>query len=78
MRVSVAVNNKLLGSCFLSVCGEAVVYLTKGQYFFFVFICIYRQTHCVRAGIDTQVNSYLTSIASPYLLVIARLCDFEI
>ena len=59
---------KSLRSCMVFVgvpsgANEVGLYGTKSQYFFFVLICIHMQTHCVRAGIDTQVNSWLRSRA---------------
>ena len=53
---------KLLRSCMVFVgvpsgVNEVGFYGLKSQYFFFVLICIHIQTHCMRAGIDTQLNS---------------------
>ena len=60
---------KLLRMVFVGVlsgANEVGFYGTKSQYFFFVLICKHIQTHCVRAGIDTQVNSWLqTRAVSP-------------
>ena len=53
---------KLLGMVFVGVlsgANEVVFDVTKIQYFFFVLICKHIKTCCVRAGIDTQVNSWL-------------------
>ena len=52
---------KLLRSCMVlervrSGAKEVGFCGTKGQYCFFVLICIHIQTHCVRAGIDIQVK----------------------
>ena len=63
-----AIYNKVLRGCMVFVgvpsgANEVGFYGTKSQYFFFVLICIHIQTHCVRAGIDTQVNSWLRSLA---------------
>ena len=66
---SAAVDSKVVdNSCMVFVgvpsgANEVGFYGTKSQYFFFVLICMHIQTHCVRAGIDTQVNSWLRSRA---------------